>query len=81
MPVRTWLLVIALGLAASTSSAQEQSTAEDEPRQEESTSNGEDRAATDQEPSLNTLPALQGIEAAIRNLVTEADHGEEDRAY
>ncbi len=79
MSSRYWIAAFAFGLTFSGAAAQNQPTTEDQPRQEESVSNGQDSAESQQPEAIDTTPALQGIEAAIRDLKAEIDEVEQER--
>jgi len=70
---RYGMSVFALGLSLLSSSAWPQITTEDQPRPEESaTDPNEDSQRQDRQP-IDLLPALEGIESAIRDLIAEKD--------
>ena len=70
---------IAFGLIAGSLQAQDQATTEDQPRQEESVAKGENAAQSESPDPIDLSPALQGIEAAIRELKAEVDKVEQER--
>ncbi len=83
MPIRTWLYVIALGVAFSATSVWPQVAIEDEPvgetGQENSGDNGDAATQEDETGTPDIIPALQGVESAIRDLISEEDKIEADR--
>lgn len=64
MSFRTWMYVFAIGI---TFSAQTwgQTATEDEPRQEESTPDTDNRSNNEDTKAVDLTPALENIEAAI----------------
>jgi hypothetical protein len=62
-----------IGLTLSASQAWPQATTENKPHQEESTANTEDNGDQHQEESRSISSILEGIEAAIRDLIAEED--------
>jgi len=81
MSIRHWVFASALGLTLATSGqAQDQPATEDQPGQEEGISDSENATTPEQQQPFDPIAALQGIEAAIRDLVAESDEGEQDRA-
>lgn len=84
MSKRHWFAATALGLIATLGAAQEQTATENQPDVEESAPNGGEGTETQQPASIDPTPALNGIETAIRDLVTEVDEierrAEQDRA-
>lgn len=70
---RNWIIAATLGLAVLTTEAWSQSAAENEPRQEEGTSNADTDSGQQNDQTIYLAPALKGIEAAIRDLITEED--------
>lgn len=74
-----WLIAVAFGLVASLAVAQELATPEDQPRQEERAADSDSGPGPEQQQALDHVPALQGIEAAIRDLVSRGDEAEQDR--
>lgn len=79
MPFSRWIIAVAFGLICSASVAQDQTTTENQPRQEESIADGEESAESEQPRAIDPTPALEGIEAAIRDLEAEIDEVEKDR--
>lgn len=87
MLVRSWLLAVALGLtlAPSWCGAQEAPEAAvegqpvTEPGQQESGPTGETNAPSEDAEPPDLAPSLQGIEAAIRDLIAEEDEIERQR--
>ena len=74
MPFRSWKYVFALGLTVSLSGqAWRQAATEDQPRQEEGAADADDDSANQSAQAVDFLPALEGIEAAIRDLIADED--------
>lgn len=86
MPSRPWIAGVAIGLAlASAALAQEPSDPVlerepvPEPRQEQGTATGQENGGEEQQPPADITPVLQGIEAAIRDLIAEEDQNQRER--
>lgn len=87
MPFRAWLLIVVLGLSIMPDLGHTQegldAVLEDEPvtaqRQEESTTASDDNSTQHQPPAIDPTPALESIEAAIRDLIAEEDKIERER--
>ena len=73
MSKRAWLAGVALGLIISGAEGWAQDNAENQPRQSESAAESDGDTAEDQPAAPDLLPALSGIESAIRDLISEED--------
>ena len=87
MPSRAWIATVAVGITFWVISSYAQETTnpalEGEPipnaRQEQGASAGEDDTANEEESPTDITPFLQGIEAAIRDLIAEENEIERQR--
>ncbi|UWQ16252.1 hypothetical protein [Jannaschia sp. M317] len=81
MSISRWIIAVALGLTLVTSgTAQEQPATEDQPRQEDSATDGQDRPEQPEFDPVQAVIALEAIEAAINKLKSEVDQNETNRA-
>lgn len=68
-----WIIAVALGLGIYANHLTAQSTAENQPRQEESTTDANQEREEQGGETEDLTAALEGIEAAIRDLIAEED--------
>lgn len=73
MSYRAWIIAFALGLTVSPSNALSQSASENELRQEKRAPDSETESGSKQVQPVDTTPALDRIEGAIRDLKAEED--------
>ena len=74
-----WIVAVAFGLTVLTTEVWGQSATEDQPRQEESTADTQEGREANYPNPIDFSPALEGIEAAIRDLIAEEDKVEASR--
>lgn len=79
MPFRAWLYFVAFGIALLASEAGSQTATENEPRQENSAVDTEASSESNYPDPIDFTPALEKIEAAIRDLIAEEDKIEAQR--
>lgn len=68
-----WVITVALGLVILATESRSQTAAEDQPRQEESTSDTQSDSKQQNPKPVDLTPVLENIEAAIRDLIAEED--------
>lgn len=73
MSKRAWIAAFAFGLIISSAEGWAQDNPENQPRQSESAAENDGYAKEDQPATPDLLPALSGIESAIRDLISEED--------
>lgn len=75
----SWVITFALGLALLSGQAWSQGTTEDQPRQEYSAPDSNANSDSQNGQPIDLSPALEGIEAAIRELIADEDQIEAHR--
>lgn len=73
------IIAVIFGLAILSAEALAQTAPEDQPRQEESTTDADQNSQNQNENSVRLTSALEGIESAIRDLIAEEDKIETQR--